>query len=227
MKKLFLLAVASVGLLSLQAQRFKGNTVTERTKIGIHGGMSVAYMTYGSGYDYYGYSNSSDALVGGTYGIDIEMPLKNGWYLQPEVNYTNMGRKDWDTYQDNSGTYKLKDALNYLQVPVLIKYKPMLQGFGIYFGPQYSYLLSAREHYYDGGSSENIKPGSNKSEFGLVFGFEYYFPSANDGPSFGLGLRGVAGLTSNINKDYYYNQGATYVPSMRNNGIYLTAGVRF
>ncbi|QES87534.1 porin family protein [Rhizosphaericola mali] len=234
MKKLFLLAVASVGLLSLQAQRFKGNTVTERTKIGIHGGMSVAYLSYGSGYDGYGnyYSNNSDALVGGTYGIDIEMPLKNGWYLQPEVNYTNMGGKDWNTQTDNNNnsySFKYRDALNYLQVPILIKYKPMLQGFGIYFGPQYGYLLSAKEHYYDGSPSQNVKASSIKNEFALVLGFEYYFPSANDGPSFGLGLRGVAGLTNNVNKDYLYNNFSNVgnIPSTRNNGIYLTAGVRF
>ncbi|WP_447640220.1 MULTISPECIES: porin family protein [Chitinophagaceae] len=220
MKRIILGMSMILGLgLSSQAQVFRGNTVTERTKFGIQAGMSVPFMSYGNS-DYY--SSNSDAFVGFTGGINVEIPLRNGWYLQPEANYSMMGGKDWDT--DNSGnSFRYKDALNYLQVPVLIKYKPMLQGFGIYFGPQYGYLLSANEHYYDGTPSANIKGTAVKNEFSLVAGIEYYFPSYNDGPSFGIGLRGMAGLTSNLNQDMY----STPIPSIRNNAIFLTAGVRF
>ncbi|MFT4203694.1 MAG: porin family protein [Chitinophagaceae bacterium] len=204
--------------LGVHAQVFRGNTVTERTKFGIQAGMSIPYESYGNS-DYYG--SSSDAFVGFTGGINVEIPIRNGWYIQPEANFSMMGGKDWGS--DDDGSYRFKDALNYLHVPLLIKYKPMLQGFGVYFGPQYGYLLSARQHYYDGVASADIKETAVKNEFSLVFGIEYYFPSANDGPSFGIGLRGMAALTSNLDQDKY----SYAVPSIRNNAAFLTVGMRF
>jgi len=226
MKKIILGLAMLLGLgVSSQAQVFRGNTVTERTKFGIQGGMSVPYMNFGGGYyDSWGdyYSNNSDAIVGFTGGINVEIPLRNGWYLQPEANFSQMGGKYWGGDSKNNDA-RAKDAMNYLQVPILIKYKPMLQGFGIYFGPQYAYLLSANESYNTGAPSVNIRPASVKNEFGIVVGLEYYFPSVNDGPSFGLGLRGMTGLTNTLDYNAYPN-GA---PSIRNNSIFLTAGVRF
>lgn len=231
MKKIILGLSFILGIgITANAQKFNGNTVTERTKFGIQGGLSVPFQITGSSYDgysdtYFG-SHTSDAFAGFTAGLQAEVPLGNGWYIQPEVNYSQMGGKDYFLLDDGSqygvSVYG-KEADNYLQIPVLVKYKPMLQGFGIFFGPQYGVLLSAKQKYNQGYGTVDIKDFSNKNEFALAYGVEYYFPSANDGPSFGIALKGVSGLTNIVDKSKYDYP----MSSVRNNAVFLTVGVRF
>lgn len=226
MKKVILGFSMILGLaLSAQAQVFRGNTVTERTKFGIQGGLSVPFQTVGSSYDgdtYYA-SHTTDAFAGFTAGLQVEVPLGNGWYIQPEANFSQMGGKDYLSLNDGSAPYT-KLVNNYLQVPVFVKYKPMLQGFGIFFGPQYGYLLSAKEKYLDAQGGQNTTTDfSNRNEFALAYGIEYYFPSPNDGPSFGVSLKGVSGLTNMVD----YSKYSTPMSPVRNNAVFLTVGVRF
>lgn len=229
MKKLIVGFSMIFGLgLSSQAQVFRGNTVTERTKFGIQGGLSIPFQTVGGTYDGYA-SHTSDAYAGFTAGLQVEVPLGNGWYLQPEANYTQMGGKDYldgivnpDGSTSNDVYTKIQN--NYLQVPVLVKYKPMLQGFGIFFGPQYGYLLSGKEKYLDArGGNTTTTDLLNRSEFALAYGIEYYFPSANDGPSLGFSLKGVSGISNTVDKSKYDYP----MSSVRNNAVFLTVGVRF
>ncbi len=237
MKKIFTIIIASFLIVAVHAQRFEGNNVIERTKFGIQGGLSVPYQGVGDIYgDYDNYGNYysgdgyySDAKAGLTGGLQVEIPLKNGWYLQPEVNYTQMGGKDNVNFNDKNGdrySVYTKLSYNYLQVPILVKYKPGLQGFGIFAGPQYGYLLSAKQHYFASNMpDDDMKPVTFKSEFSIVAGLEYYFPSPNDGPSFGISLRGMSGLTNILDKSKV--EGGSDNPSIRNEGITLTVGVRF
>lgn len=235
MKKIctFLILLLAAGV--VRAQRFEGNTVIERTKFGIQAGLSIPYQEVGNASTYYdawgnyytgGDGYYSDAKAGYTAGLQLEIPLRNGWYLQPEANYTQMGGKDYIKYLDENGepysVYSRQDY-NYLQVPILFKYKPFLRGFGIFGGPQYSYLLSAKNHFYDGVADDDVKSTLYKSEFSFVFGLEYYFPTRNDGPSFGLSLRGMSGITNILDK----SKVSVDQPSIRNQGVTLTAGVRF
>ncbi|PZP51136.1 MAG: hypothetical protein DI598_03945 [Pseudopedobacter saltans] len=231
MKKIILGFSLMLGIgISAHAQKFSGNTVTERTKFGIQGGLSVPFQTVGGTYDsysdtYYG-SHTSDAFAGFTAGLQVEIPLGQGWYLQPEANYSQMGAKDYFNVEVAQNSFQStygKEADNYLQIPVLVKYKPMLQGFGIFFGPQYGRLLSAKQKYSQGLGSVDIKDLTNKDELALAYGIEYYFPSANDGPSFGISLKGISGLTNIVDKSQY----AGSVSSVRNNAVFLTVGVRF
>ena len=62
------------------------------------------------------------------------------------------------------------------------------------------------------------------SELSALFGMEYYFPSAHDGPQFGLSARYQVGIT-NTNNTNTLGDGTYY--TQRNNGFFLTAGIRF
>ncbi len=228
MKKIILGFSMILGFaISSQAQTFNGNTVTERTKFGIQGGLTVPFQSVGGSYDastntsYV--SHATGAFAGFTGGLQLEIPLGNGWYVQPEANFSVMGGKDYIDLDDGTTPYA-KFQSNYLQVPLLVKYKPMLQGFGVFFGPQYGYLLSAKQKYLDAiGGEDKITDFSNRNEISLAYGIEYYFPSSNDGPSFGISLKGISGLSNTVDKSKY----AYPMSSVRNNAVFLTVGVRF
>jgi hypothetical protein len=195
--------------------------IVERTKIGIQGGLVVSNQTVSQD----GSFDATDSKTSFTAGINLEIPLRYGLYLQPEINYSQMGGKGYvDFPTTTSGTTTSVYGTfnyNYIQVPILIKYKPLFSGFGVFLGPQYSYLLSAKGvHFNDGGPDVDFKPETYSSELSVLFGMEYYFPSQNDGTQFGLSARYQAGITNISNLPGSYQ-------SIHNNGFYLTIGVRF
>lgn len=243
--KLGLILAVSTCIGTANAQRFVGNKVIERTKIGIHGGANWASQTTGTysyytSMDYWGnYYTSSGAdytntKAGFTAGLEMELPIRNGFYVQPEVNYTQMGGKGSIAVADadgNSSSLYGKYNYNYLQVPLLFKYKPSIKGFGIFIGPQYGYLLNANNSIKGYGTDKTVINWSNRNEFSILAGCEYYIPSKNDGPQLGFSLRYMAGLTNVMNKEKYQtlypSEDISSMGSIRNSSIMLTAGVRF
>lgn len=241
----FLLAALTLLATKSQAQKFVGYQVIERPKFGVHVGGNWAaqttgyYSDYGS-YDSWGnYYESSSAdytktKFGLTAGLEVELPLGKGMYLQPEANYTQMGGKGNLNYQDDKGntqSYPGKYNYNYIQLPILFKYKPKITGFGILIGPQYSYLISTNNTIKGiPGKDESSKDWSTKNEFGIVAGCEYYIPTQNNKPQIGFSLRYVAGITNVMNRDKYftlYPNDDHSIGSIRNAGIMLTTGIRF
>ncbi|MDE1191704.1 MAG: porin family protein [Arachidicoccus sp.] len=218
-----------IGLFALAAsvsfgQIRRGNNVIIQPQIGIFGGLSVSNQWESND----GYSQSDDAIAGGIAGIQLALPISYGWYIQPEVTYTNMGTKyyqDASSDDDYGGGVKLR--MNYLNVPILFKYQEPFTGVGIFFGPQYGYLLSA--HTYPTSypkpdiTSVDVKDGYHKNELSGLVGLEYYFPNnGRPGPKFGFSARYQFGITNVLNNDYYQTDG-----SIRNNAFFLTAGIRF
>lgn len=237
LRKFLLSAFIVAAIQQVSAQRFEGNKIIERTKIGVQAGLAVPYQEEGNvGYywdDYYNYyeGHYTDAKAGVLGGIQVEIPVRNGWYIQPEVNFATLGGKK-NPFDDVTGTYpRTTYDYNYLQVPILVKFKPMINGLGIFLGPQYGYLLSAKEKAPSIQLENDLKDVTYKSELSFLFGLEYYFPSANDGPQFGLSLRFLGGITNIVNKSAYSTPDNPIDPatiqSVRNNGVFLTAGVRF
>lgn len=216
------MAVLTVAAVDAQVRR--GNTITERTKFGVKAGLSASSQTleeYGAGIATY------DTKAGVVAGVEAEVPIKNGWYLQPEVNYANMGTRSYEKFnnsqtgQDEWGT--IKYANNYVQVPVLVKFRPLYSGFGIYAGPQLGINVQAKENPigYEPVVTTNEYA---KAEIAGVFGMEYYIPNSDDrAPRFGFSARYLHGF-SNI---YPQNSAKASSASLRNSGFQITAGVRF
>lgn len=129
---------------------------------------------------------------------------------------------------DESGSVKISETLNNLAIPVLFKYKVTNTGLGIYIGPQYSYLLSAKgsgsissaddtEDMETSGTGSNTD-SFNRSEFSGIFGLEYYFPC-----NFGISARYQAGFTNVAKKDPSDDSNS----SVKNHGFTFTVGYRF
>ncbi|ANI88504.1 hypothetical protein A9P82_03835 [Arachidicoccus ginsenosidimutans] len=220
MKKL-IIGLFALATTTAFGQYRRGNSIVIQPQVGIFGGLSVANQYVHVPYDG---DYSDNALAGGIAGIQLALPVSYGWYIQPEVSYSNMGTQFYqsdDAYQGNVNLH-----MNYLNVPVLFKYSEPFTGLGVFFGPQYSYLLSAHQnatgsqkHEYE---SEDVKDYYHNSDFSGVVGLEYYFPNNGmPGAKFGLSVRYQFGFV-NVN-----NGAIDYGTTIHNNAFFLTAGIRF
>lgn len=200
----------------------RGNDIVLKTQFGAYGGLSVANQ-WGGGGDY------DNGLAGGIAGIQVAFPISWGWYVQPEVTYSNMGTSFYynggkDDYNGNVNLH-----MNYVSIPVLFKWELPFTGFGVLFGPQYGYLLNAHQvatgYDRDNYGRENVLAEGywHRSDFSGVVGLEYYFPNNEyyKGPKFGISVRYQFGFINVSN-------GATYDGStITNNAFFLTGGIRF
>lgn len=224
MKKIIFSLLAVLTVAAVDAQVRRGNMITERTKFGVKAGLSVSNQTieeYGLGIASY------DNKPGVVAGVEAEIPVKNGWYIQPEINYANMGTKSYERINnDQTGNDEMavvKYSNNYIHAPVLVKFRPLYSGFGLYFGPQLGILAQAKE------TPVGFEPITTtneyaKAEFAGVVGMEYYFPTSDDrAPRFGLSARYIHGFSNTYPQDSQ----AAAARSLRNTGFQLTAGVRF
>jgi hypothetical protein len=82
-------------------------------------------------------ADQSEWLPGVQAGLNVELPLGIGVYLQPNVLFSMKGAK----YTDNS-----KIRLNYIEVPINLVFKPMTGTSNIIFGfgPYFSYAVAGR-----------------------------------------------------------------------------------
>jgi len=100
-----------------------------KTTFGVRGGVNFNTIT---GKDVSGDKLDNDIKTGFHVGLNAEVPLGSGTYLQPGVLYSQKGAE----YKDDAGHLKL----TYIEVPVNFIYKPilgtgrMLLGFGPYVG---------------------------------------------------------------------------------------------
>lgn len=219
MKKVLVIALSFVTTVSF-AQIRKGNTIIEKTRIGLFGGLSLSNQTTS---DSYGNAYSDMTKAGGIAGISVIAPISYGWYFQPELTYSNMGTTYYDS-QIYDGNKNLN--LNYLSVPLLFKYSEPFTGLGLFFGPQYGYLLNAniaptgsfKSHY----AKADVTSDWKRSDLSGIVGLEYYFPNdGTPGPKFGFSARFQLGFL-NVN-----NGGVSNGTTVTNNGFFITAGVRF
>ena len=225
MKKL-LVVLFSLATTAGFSQIRNGNTIIEKTRIGVYGGLSVANQVLTD--PYYGDAYADDAKAGFVAGVSVSAPISYGWFVQPEISYSNMGTH---TYIDDETGYANLN-LNYLNVPILFRYSQPFTGFGVLFGPQYSYLLNAKSSAT--GSLKNdvigkgdITDGFKRSDLSGLVGLEYYFPNdGRGGAQFGLSARYQFGFLNVNNGNASYDDGGPD-PKIHNNGFFITAGVRF
>ena len=223
-----------LGIVSaLQAQKIKRKIAMEESpRFGFQAGLSIPSERIGF-HDSNEPSYRTKTSTGFTGGIQVEIPLGSGWYIQPEANFTQMGAKnnlkrlDPQTHQYVNTSVNSKIATNYIQVPIYVKYKPKIPGLGIFFGPQYGYLLSYKETYMDkAGGGYKGTAYNNRNEISLAYGVEYYLPSKNDGPSFGIAFKRMSGLTNMMDKNKLDKlKGEKWY--IYNDAFFLTIGVRF
>jgi hypothetical protein len=164
MKTLMIVFLAAVSFLSAGAQ----------VQFGVKAGANFSTLT---GSDVSGVNTK----VGFQGGVFVGLPLASSFCLQPEVNFSMQGAKG------NVDGTDFTLAQNYLNVPVLVKYKHE-SGFFAETGPQIGFLMSAK--LSGGGSSVDVKSGYKSTDFSWAFGLGYLVKSINAGidARYNLGL---------------------------------------
>jgi hypothetical protein len=165
MKKMILLQVMALSLLTVQAQ----------IKFGLKGGLNIANIG-GSDVD------DNKAKIGFYLGGLLEATIQDNISIQPELLYSVQG------YGVELAGDDGKVNQSFLLIPVMGKYT---FGSGVFVetGPQLGFLLSAK--YKRDGDSENAKDDFKKSSFSWNFGLGYN----NLAPNLGANVRFNLGLS--------------------------------
>jgi len=175
-KKLALLVLAVITISTANAQ----------IQFGAKAGVNISTFT---GND----ATGANSLVGFHFGGQVQIPIAEALSLQPELLYSGQGAKG----TSNGADYSLH--VNYLNIPVLIKYTSSV-GFYGETGPQIGFKLSSK--FKQGGTSTTAE-GFKSTDFSWAFGIGY--------------------LTStNIGIDARYNLGLSNIESSDGSGTNFT-----
>ncbi len=166
LRHLFLVVALMFVMVSLSAQ------------IGIKGGIGAAdigFKKYGQS-PYIGYENNSliheKPLLSFQIGMFYCLELGQKWTLQPELLFAAKGIDYSKKFLYDDITYKIN--INYLELPVLIKYqlgKGEKWPTGIYLGPYSAYKLNATRNTKVEGVKESAEVTNVKSvDFGCLVG---------------------------------------------------------
>ncbi|MGV0925228.1 porin family protein [Empedobacter tilapiae] len=208
MKKLFFIAAAMLGVVSLSAQ--------EKTTSSQFGIKSSVNMSSFNGKDV----KDNDYKVGFSAGVYGHFPLTDRFAVQPEVNFTRMGGKHKDEVTEIGNTTvksKNKTTLDYIQVPVMFQYYPAGSRFNVEAGPQFGFNMYAS-------NKKQISTYANNT----VYTTEEKFDEKDNvknfdfGVNFGLGYN----VTDNINVGARYYMGLTKISENTSNGTQLGPDVK-
>ncbi|MEP6804416.1 MAG: porin family protein [Flavobacterium sp.] len=157
---------------------FLGVTITaqtEKVKLGVKAGLNISSLNFDEN------ELNSSNKAGFTAGIMVEIPIIKNFSLQPEVLYSQQGAKSsfWDNDVTNSN-YKSTIKLNYLNIPVMLKYY-VIKGLSVQAGPQIGILLKANNKYqdnflgYENQESFDLKDYSAGIDTSVNLGLGYQF----------------------------------------------------
>ncbi|SHM73762.1 porin family protein [Flavobacterium saccharophilum] len=193
---------------------------TDKVKIGVKAGLNISSLTSDENE-----LDSSDK-TGFTAGIMAEIPLAKNFSIQPEVLYSQQGMKfSYSDVDVQNSHYKSTIGLNYLNIPVMLKYY-VVKGLSVQAGPQIGILLKANNKYqdnflgYENHETFNLSDYANGIDTAVNFGLGYQFKN-----KFYTDLRYTISY-SDIFKDASAN---TYIinSDMKNRVFQITVGYFF
>ncbi len=198
MKKLILSIIVSLFIVA--------NVLSQEIRFGVKGGLNISKFNSKTNAPF----SENTGRVGFHVGGLIEISLNEKFAIQPELLFSTQGSNI------NSGERELR--LNYLQLPVMGKYK-IVKGLSAEAGPVLGYLLSAKfnglVNSEDGRETIDIKDGYKSVNVALGIGASYKLKS-----DIFFGLRYNIGL-SNINNEDFTSA------KTKNNVFQLSVGYLF
>lgn len=178
MKKSIILFLFSSLLLS--AQQNGGS-------IGVKGGLNLSTITGKNDFDF-------AAKLAYHLGFMFESTVSESVSLQPEILFSSQGANEQSSYED------LEFRLNYVNVPILIKYY-VSEGFSIDGGAQLGVLVAAKQSYHSS-KDIDIKTNFSDTDYGLLIGTSYKFINKiNLSARYNFGLKDI----SNSNYSFFNN----------------------
>jgi len=194
MKKLCAILISMAVLLTLASISASAQGITDK---GVKVGLNMSTLSSNFDIDF----KSKLGFIAGGF---LTFGLPGGLAFQPELLYSNKGAKYEERFDGDVA--KLWIILNYLEMPLLVKYGfPMSGGSqltpSIYGGPYGAYRLSGKSKIeFDGQTqTEDINSDEMKTiDYGLVFGAGLDFPMGRGKITFDLRYSlGLANLAKN------------------------------
>jgi len=220
MKRIVLTAsVMSIFILGASAQQPPSMTRNVgKTTFGIHAGANMYNIT---GKDGSGTDLSNDLNTGFAAGVNAEIPLGSGSYIQPGIDFRQKGA-EW-----SNGT---KTTLNYVEIPVNFIYKPILGtgNFVLGVGPYLGFGIGGKATSANG-TEQDIE---FKDEFDITLN-AVQFRKTDAGANFLVGYEFANKLSLNLKaqlglKEINPDMGtANDQTSYKNTGFGLALGYRF
>ncbi|WDF65322.1 porin family protein [Flavobacterium sp. KACC 22763] len=214
MKKSKLIICALLMCASAMAQ-------TEKVKLGVKAGLNISSLSFDEN------ELDSSSKTGFTAGLMAEIPLAKNFSVQPELLYSQQGMKlSYSDPEVQNSNYKSTIALNYLNIPVMLKYY-VVKGLSIQAGPQVGILLKANNKYqdnflgYDNHEKMDLKDYSNGVDASVNFGLGYQFKD-----KFYADARYNLSYT-NVFKDVTANTNYIINSDMKNKVFQITIGYFF
>ncbi len=143
-----LLITSSVGIVSAQYQsdtRYPDLDRRNDFTFGVKVGANLSRMWDAESNDFI-----ADPKVGYAAGVFATIPITTFLGVQPEVMWSQRGFIGRGS--SVLGDYRLSRTHNYLDIPIMIAFKPS-PVVSILVGPQYSYLLSTNDEYTSGNTT--------------------------------------------------------------------------
>lgn len=175
-------------ILTVAALAAFGTASAQDLKFGPKAGLNLANIS--NNYDGPGDDADSDykMKVGAHIGGFVEIKFNEKWALQPELLFSMQGATLEDSSSDdgfgNSSDFENKLNLNYINVPVMVKFYPIPKLF-VEAGPQVGFLVSAKSKnegtYTEGGTTitvdetVDVKDNYKSIDFGVNIGAGYEF----------------------------------------------------
>jgi hypothetical protein len=159
----------------------------------MHAGLNIASIG-GDDADQILEGQSLDSKTGFAGGLFFTYQFSNMFAIQPEAYYTMKGA----TYSE--GGADLTISLDYIEVPILVKFIIPIQGSNIkpsiFAGPAIGFNMTAKSKVeFEGESQENdFKDETKSTEFSLAFGGGIGFPVGNG--ELGVDIRYILGMST-------------------------------
>lgn len=160
---------------------------------GLKAGLNIASIG-GDDADQILEGQSLDSKTGFAGGLFFTYQFSNMFAIQPEAYYTMKGA----TYSE--GGADLTISLDYIEVPILVKFIIPIQGSNIkpsiFAGPSIGFNMTAKSKVeFEGESQENdFKDETKSTEFSLAFGGGIGFPVGNG--ELGVDIRYILGMST-------------------------------
>lgn len=204
MKKLALSFAFAAAVLGANAQ-----SRTEKVGLGVHGGYSLFKMSN---------VDNSSYRSGFMAGVTATFPVAKNFYIQPELNFQQEGVKTKNAIAYAGQSVKGQLRENYINLPVLAKYKFAPTHLSVFAGPQVGLLAGSNAKIGDN-DWVNARNYQKKVDFAGVYGVEYYFPVTKVS-SIVVDARYQTSFTNAVKSSISSEK-------VRNNGFAFTVGYRF
>jgi len=184
-------------------------------KFGIKGGVNFSNL-YTEDVD------DENVLTGFNLGVFLEWPITSSLALQPEVAFTTKGAED--EYNNPTTSGRVKFRLNYIEVPVLLKFN-VTRNFNLHFGPYAAFLVDSKITNEDNNGNVNFEEAVNeddlnKVDLGLAAGLGFDFGNIGVGARYNYGLTTVGKEQNFLGTTYTY-------PDGKNSVLSLFASIKF